>query len=236
MKQPREALVLEQRRHRSVIRNERLTALAGGVLFVLFLLELAVTVNLRQMILVHIFIGTLLAGPLVVKLTSVGYRFFGYYLKSPAFVAKGPPNIWLRLLAPFFLLLTLTLFLSGLALILVGPSHAELFKLIHAGSAALWVPLLVVHVYAHIREVPRSVKAEWGLDSQVYVSGRMKRLRINLIALVLGTLGAVALMPMSRPWIHGPLEQGIPAPLILGLFAAIPAMIIAVPVLRRSRP
>lgn len=223
-----------ERRYLTVLRNERLTALTGGVLFVLFALEVGVTADLRTLILMHIFVGTMLAGPLVVKLTSVGYRFFSYYRKSPAFVEYGPPNIWLRLLAPFFLLLTGMLFLSGIGLVLVGPAHMETLKLIHAGSAALWLPLLVVHVYAHIRQVPGSLKTE-GRRSQSRLSGRIKRLRINLIALIAGTLGGIILMPISTSWINGPLEHGIPGPLVLGIMATVPAMLIAVPVLRRSQ-
>lgn len=223
------------RQHLAVLRNERLTALAGGILFVLFLIDMVVTANLRQSILVHIFIGTLLAGPLAVKMTSVGYRFFRYYAKSPAFVEKGPPNIWLRLLAPFLIVLTLTLFLSGLALVLVGPSHAEVFRLIHAGSAALWLPLIVVHVYAHIRQVPKSLRQEWSQRSRSQLTDRVKRLRINIIALVAGAIAAVALMPISARWVNGPIEHGVPSPMILGFVAAVIGLAIAVPVLKNAR-
>lgn len=223
------------RKQLAVLRNERLTALAGAVLLLLFLVEIIVTANLHKFILIHIFIGTLLAGPLVIKMASVGYRFFSYYAKAPAFVAKGPPNIWLRLLGPFLILLTLTLFLSGFALVVVGPSQAEMFKLVHAGSAALWIPLIAVHVYAHIRQVPRSLMKEWSQHSKNKLAGRLKRLRINIIALIAGTIAAIMLMPISAPWIHGPLEYGIPSPIILGFMATIAAMFIAVPVLRHAR-
>ncbi|MCL5115894.1 MAG: hypothetical protein M1272_01950 [Firmicutes bacterium] len=224
------------RKHLAVVRNERLTALAGAVLFGLFVIEMVVTANLHKLILVHIFIGTLLAGPLVVKLASVGYRFFSYYAKSsPAFVAKGPPNIWLRLLAPFLILLTLMLFLSGLVLAVEGPPPNRLVFLVHAGSAALWIPLIVVHVYAHLRQVPRALQQEWSRHSKQKLSDRIKRLRITVIALIVGAIAAIALVPVSAPWIHGPLQYGIPSPMVLGVFAAVIALFIAVPILRNVR-
>ncbi|NMP21934.1 hypothetical protein [Sulfobacillus harzensis] len=218
-----------------VLRNERLTALAAAVLLVLFLIDLVFTADLRKFILVHIFIGTLLAGPLVVKLASVGYRFFSYYSKSPAFVEKGPPNIWLRLLAPFLILLTATLFLSGLALALEGAPDNRLVFLIHAGSAALWLPLIVVHVYAHIRLVPRSLRKEWSQPSGMSVSGRVKRLRTTVISLIIGAIAAILLTAASTPWLHAPIQHGIPSPIILGVVVSIVGLFIAVPLLRNAR-
>ena len=79
-----------------VIGNERLTALAGAVLLVLILLELVSSANLHALLPLHIFVGVFLAGPLVVKLGSTGYRFVRYYTKSPAYVRSGPPRLPLR--------------------------------------------------------------------------------------------------------------------------------------------
>ena len=90
-----------------VIGNERLTALAGAVLLVLILLELVSSANLHALLPLHIFVGVLLAGPLVVKLGSTGYRFLRYYTGSPAFVRKGPPRLALRVLSPLILAATL---------------------------------------------------------------------------------------------------------------------------------
>src|SRR5271165_1616785 len=65
-----------------VIGNERLTALTGAVLLVLFLVMLVSTVNLQALLPLHIFVGVLLTGPVIVKLGSTGYRFVRYYTKS----------------------------------------------------------------------------------------------------------------------------------------------------------
>lgn len=214
-----------------------MTASTAAVLLVLFLVQMVVTANLQKFIMLHIFIGTLLAGPLLVKLSSVGYQFFGYYTQAPAFVAKGPPNVWLRLLAPLLLLDTLVLFGSGLVLALGGPPPNRLVFLAHAGTAGLWVPLIAVHVYAHIRQVPRALRREWGRRSNRTLSGRVVRLWLNVIALVAGAVAAIALMPVSDPWIHGVIHHGIPVPtpLIVGAVLAVMALLLAVPILRNAR-
>lgn len=222
------------RHHKVVIRNERLTALVAGVLLVGFTIDLLVTARLDKLIMIHIFIGTLLAGPLVVKMTSVGHRFLGYYTRSPAFVAKGTPNVWLRLLAPFLILDTLALFISGLALALHGPTNDRFIFLIHAATAAMWVPMIAVHVYAHIRQVPRAIARDW-LSPHDTVSGRAKRLRVTILSLIAGAIAAAIVTPRATIWRHAFLVHGIPSPLALGVVAAIIGVLIAVPLLRGAR-
>lgn len=224
-----------KRQYQVVVRNERLTALAAAVLLVGFIVDLFVTTNLHKLIMTHIFIGVLLAGPLTVKLFSVGYRFFRYYGRSPAFVAKGAPNMWMRLLAPFLIMDTLALFLSGIALALHGPINDRLLFLIHAATAALWVPMIAVHVYAHIRLVPRSIARDWAVPSAQAVSGRVQRLRLTLVSLVVGAVAAVVITPMASQWRHAFIPNVVPSPLILGLVTAVIGVIIAVPILRGAR-
>lgn len=223
------------RQYQAVVRNERLTALAGATLLVGFVVDLYVTADLRKLIMAHIFIGALLAGPLIVKLTSVGHRFVRYYGKSTAFVAKGTPNIWLRLMAPFWILVTLILFLSGLVLALEGSPDNRLVFLTHALSAAVWIPLLAVHVYAHIRQVPRAISADWGAAYPQSLLGRRKRLRIMILALIGGAIAGLVLTRIAAPWRHVILPAGLGGPLMLGLGAAVIGVLIAIPVLRGAR-
>ncbi len=226
---------VRKRQYQVVVRNERLTALAAAVLLVGFIVDLLVTANLHQLIMIHIFIGVLLAGPLTVKLFSVGYRFFRYYGRSPAFVAKGTPNMWMRLLAPFFIIDTLALFLSGIALALHGPMNDRLLFLMHAATAAMWVPMLAVHVYAHIRLVPRSIARDWAVPSSQAVSGRVQRLRITVVSLIVGAVAAALITPLASPWRHAFIPNVIPSPLILGIVTAVIGVIIAIPLLRGAR-
>lgn len=222
-------------RHRTkVFRNERMTALAGAILFVLIMVELVVTANLHGLITQHVFVGVLLSGPLVVKMFSTGSRFVRYYAKSPAFVRSGPPNPLLRLMAPFLVLLTLLVFISGFALAFVGPMHMGLFLKIHAASVALWIPMLAVHIYAHVRKVPSLIASEWAKQPTQRVSGRGGRFGINISALIIGAIAAVVMLPYSAPWSHWRIGQGLPSPLVLGIIAAVVAVLIAIPLLRAA--
>lgn len=217
----------------SVLRNERLTATAGAILLVLIIAELIITANLHALITVHIFVGVLLCGPLVVKMGSTGYRFLRYYSKNPAFVKNGPPNPLLRLLAPFLVLMTLLVFISGIGLAIVGPHHMGLLFDIHAASVAMWLPLLAVHVYAYLRKVSRLIGGDWGRQAAQRVRGRGGRLGLNLAALVVGLIAAIVMMPVSNQWSHWRIGQGLPSPLVAGLFAAVVAVWIGIPLLRR---
>src|SRR5260221_12099056 len=107
-----------------VVGNERLTALAGAVLLVLILVEIVSAAYLHALLPIHVFVGVLLAGPLVVKLGSTGYRFLRYYTKSPAYVRSGPPRLLLRLLAPPVLVPTPPVVGSGVGLRRARPGPA----------------------------------------------------------------------------------------------------------------
>ncbi|MFB5189930.1 hypothetical protein [Alicyclobacillus fastidiosus] len=223
-----------QRRSTRVTRNERMTALAGAVLFVLILVELVVTANLHALISVHIFVGMLLFGPLVVKLCSTGYRFYRYYSKSPVFVQKGPPHILLRLLAPVLVFMTIVVLVSGCGLAIVGPNHAGWFLKVHAVSVCLWLPLIAVHILAHIRRASRFIASDWSKRDAKRVSGRAGRLRLNIMGLVTGAIAAVVMIPISAPWDHWHIHPGLPSPLVAGILAAACAILIAIPLFRKT--
>lgn len=218
----------------SVIRNERLTALTGAVLFALIVIELIITANLHALISVHIFVGVLLAGPLMVKLGSTGYKFVRFYTGSPVFVQKGPPHILLRLLAPVLLLVTLAVFITGFALAVVGPAHEGLFFLAHAASVALWLPLVAAHIYAHIRKVPGLISEDWSNHPANRVSGRAGRVYLNMGALIVGLVAAVLMMPVSAPWSHWRIPNELPSPLVAGIMAAVVALVVAAKLLPKT--
>lgn len=224
----------KKKRSTIIDRNERMTAIAGAVLFIIIIVELFITANLHALITEHIFIGVLLSGPLIVKMYSTGYRFFRYYTKSPDFVWKGPPNILLRLLAPFLVFMTILVFISGFGLAFVGPSNMGLFFKIHAASVALWLPLLAVHVYAYIRKVPGIIASDWTRKSNHRVPGRKRRLYINVVALIVGGIGAIFMIPVSASWNGYRIHHGLPSPLVLGIAAAVLAILVAIPIFRKT--
>lgn len=219
----------------SVRRNERLTAWTGAVLFVLIVAELVVTANLHSLISVHIFIGVLLAGPLVVKMASTGYRFLRYYNRNVEFVQAGPPHILLRLLAPLLVFFTILVFVSGFGLAVVGPHHLGLLFKIHAASVALWLPLAAVHIYAHIRKVPGLIRVDLSSQMPDKVRGRNGRIGVNLFALFVGLIAAILMLPVSQPWNDWRIHHGVPSPLAVGLMLAVFAIFIAMPLLRTMR-
>src|SRR5579863_6886118 len=164
----------------AVVGNEQLTTLAGAVLLVLIVVELVTVPNLRTLLSVHVFIGILLVGPLVIKLGSTGYRFLRYYTRSSAFVRKGPPHLPLRLLAPLLVATTLLIVGSGIGLVVTDPLHPGPLLLVHGLSTLIWLPLLAIHVFAYLLRVPRSLADDWSTHPAEHTPGRWLRLGVNL--------------------------------------------------------
>src|SRR5436309_2673199 len=149
----------------AVVGNERMTALAGAVLLVLILVELVSAAILRTLLSIHVFVGVLLVGPLIVKLGSTGWRFLHYYTGTPAFVHRGPPQLALRVMAPLFIATTLVVIGSGIGLVVTGPRSAGPLLPLHGFSVLVWLPLITIHVFAHTRRVPRLVTDDWSKPS-----------------------------------------------------------------------
>src|SRR5436305_11072121 len=96
-----------------VVGNERLTAEAGAVLFVL-LAALGLTIPaVGQLMYEHVFLAMLLIPPVMLKLATTGYRFVRYYTRDPAYRRAGPPTPLLRMLAPLVVASTLAVFGTG---------------------------------------------------------------------------------------------------------------------------
>lgn len=210
-------------------RNKRITAIAGTILFIFIMAMLVITANLDQWRSEHIFVGILLCGPLVVKMSSTGYRFFRYYTKSPEFVKSGPPNILLRLLAPFLVVFTILVFISGLGLAFGGHAYERLFHQIHTVSVTLWLPLLGVHIYAYIRKAAGLIKNDWTNKPKYRVPGRQRRIGINVAAFILSGVAGIIL----TPWRFGKhAHWDLPGSIALGIAAAIIAVLISIPLLR----
>ena len=137
--------------------NEQLTAVTGVVLLVL-LAALGVTIlRIGQLRNPHMFLGMLLLGPVVLKMGSTGYRFVRYYVGERAYRVKGPPAIELRLLAPFVVALTVVVFGTGVALLLVGPAHRGILLQLHKVSFFAWLAATGLHVLGHLAEMPRAL-------------------------------------------------------------------------------
>lgn len=185
----------------AVAGNERLTALVGLALLVLFAVEIATTAALRTLLSVHILVGVALAFPLTVKLASAGYRFICYYSGIPAFVRRGPPRLALRILAPALLAMTVMLVGTGLALLVVNPERAGLIRAVHGLSALLWLPLFAVHTAAYLWRASRLASDDWRPRGATRPPGRRQRLGVNLAALAGGAAAAALAFPTTAPWV-----------------------------------
>lgn len=178
--------------------NQRLTALAGAILLVLFGVVLLTLIDLHTMLPSHVFIGVLLTGPLAVKLGSTGYRFAAYYTRSPSFVLRGRPHAKLRILAPLLIVSSLTLIGSGIGLVVAGPAQKEPFLVLHIVSALIWLRVVSMHVFAHVRQVPGLILADWRSAAG---AGRTRRVAATFGALAAGGIAAWLVLPLASPWV-----------------------------------
>ena len=199
--------------------NERLTTSIGLVLLVLLGIETLTTLALHSYLPEHIFLGLLLIPPVALKLASTGWRFFRYYTNSKPYRLEGPPRLLLRLLAPLLVLSTLTLFGSGVALIIVG--HGGVPLQLHAASFAVWGVLIAIHILAYLTRVLRVGLADWRRHPAPSVAGDRSRRAALLGALLAGVILALATYSAQDAWLdhrhqhrpgdrvaHGPSDSG----------------------------
>ena len=215
---------------RGVLGNERLTALAGAVLLVLIVVELVTVPTLHALLSAHVFVGVLLAGPLVVKTGSTVYRFARYYTRAPAYVRRGPPHLALRVMGPLLVATTFVLVGSGIGLMVTGPAQPGPLLFLHGFSALLWFPMITVHVVAHISPLPRLLADDWTRPAAVQAPGSGLRLGLNTVVLLAGAIAAILVLPTAPPWSAWiQMNERVPAPFVVGTVLAILALLATKP-------
>ncbi len=142
--------------------NERLTAMTGAVLLILLAVECYTILRIGRLLTLHVFLGMLLLGPVVLKAGSVLYRFVRYYTGSAPYRRKGPPALLLRVIGPVIMLLTACVFGSGIMLIVTGPSYGPPtgWLEVHRISFIAWAFFITIHVLAYVPRLPRLLAAE----------------------------------------------------------------------------
>ncbi|HZQ48773.1 MAG TPA: hypothetical protein VFB69_00500 [Candidatus Dormibacteraeota bacterium] len=145
--------------------NERLTALTGAVLFVLLGLIGITVLRVRALLPQHLFLGFVLIPPLAVKIASTGYRFARYYLGDPAYRRAGPPQLFLRLLAPLVVLSTIGVFVTGLELWFFGLRFGSEWVALHKVTFLIWLPVTAIHVLAYLGKSTAAVGHEFSTPS-----------------------------------------------------------------------
>ena len=164
---------------------------------------------LRPLLSVHLFVGLVLLGPLVLKLASTGYRFVRYYSGNPRYRSKGAPPTPLRLIAPIVVISTVVVMASGVALLIGGPQSRSTFFPIHKLSFFVWVAFTALHVLAHLPEVWHELKVDYGPAARLgqAPAGRSGRALALASALTLGVVVAILFIPMFGPWLNAPLHH-----------------------------
>lgn len=187
--------------------NARLTAITGVILIVLLAIIGLTILRIRQLISVHLFVGLLLIGPVALKMASTGYRFMRYYSGNRVYREKGPPQTWLRLLAPGVVLSTVLVFITGVLLMFAGPAHRNPLLELHKVGFIVWIVLTALHVLGHLPTVARlfGIDLNAGVDAGSRTalgstSGSAGRWIVLAGALVAGLVLAVVLIPDFHSW------------------------------------
>jgi cation transport ATPase len=184
--------------------NSRLTSATGIVLIALLLVEGVTILSVRQMITLHIYVGVLLLGPVLLKTGTTLYRFVRYYRGAPAYRKKGAPHPVLRVLGPVVILSSLALLGTGVALIFVGDHRADWLLTAHQTSFWVWVAVMTVHVIGHVVEALMTSRAEIRGAWRGPRPARSRwRLVVIAVALVLGVGTATVLLPHATSWTTG---------------------------------
>ncbi len=181
--------------------NSRLTSATGMILIALLAVEGVTILSVRQMITLHIFVGTLILGPVLLKTGTTVFRFARYYRGAPAYVKKGPPHPVLRILGPFVILSSLAVLGTGVALIYTGLSGSGVMLTLHKASFVIWVVLMTVHVVGHVIGAATTSWAEVSQSLRGKAAARRRwRYAIIALALVLGVGAATILLPHAGTW------------------------------------
>src|ERR1700733_15025693 len=133
--------------------NERLTAMTGAVLLVLFVAECLTLLNIGNLLTLHVFLGILLLGPVSLKIGSTLWRFTRYYTGSPAYVRKGPPGPLQLVTVPFVILTTAAVLGTGVMLVVEGPGNGDWGRLHHL-SFFIWALVIIIHLASYVPKLP----------------------------------------------------------------------------------
>jgi hypothetical protein len=191
--------------------NELLTNAVGATLLVLLAVIGITILRIGQLLWVHLFVGMVLLPPVLLKLSSTGYRFFRYYTGNPRYRSKGAPELALRLIAPMVVLSTAVVLVTGVALLFAGPSERSTLLPIHKDSFFVWAAFMVVHVLGHLPSIPAALRVDYGASAGLSsdVTGRAGRMLALAGALVAGLVLAVLVIPEFAAWVnHLPFHHG----------------------------
>jgi hypothetical protein len=183
--------------------NERLTAAVGLLVLVPVAVEVAtILLGVHTFMSLHVFVGLALIPAVVLKLLSTGWRFARYYTRSRDYVALGPPQIAMRLLAPLFVAATIALFGSGIAMGLLHGNALQTARQVHGPSSVIWLALLGLHVLVYLgRAVRRTANDVLG-GTRGHARGATARVAALAGVVALGLVLAGATVPAQHRWVN----------------------------------
>jgi len=181
-----------------VVGNERLTALTGIVLLAGFAIEGVTILRIGQLLTLHVFLGLLLIGPVVLKICSTGYRIARYYTHAGPYVRRGPPAWPLRLLGPFVIATSLAVLGTGVMLVIAGVRTGP-WLFLHKASFILWLGFMTLHVAAHIARLPRILLSRNSRGS-IRIPGGVTRWLLVAASLACGLIIALLAVHLAGPW------------------------------------
>ncbi len=181
--------------------NDLLTCATAAVLTALLIAEGVTILWLGGLRTEHMFIGLVLIPPVALKLGSTGYRFVRYYTRAPAYVAKGPPYLPLRVLAPVLACATVLVFGSGVALLVIGHRSDVVLEL-HKVAFIVWGACFAAHFLWYLPHVWRVLSTSWRDTSGRTPPGAWLRGLLLSASLGGGLALAIALLSLIESW-HG---------------------------------
>jgi hypothetical protein len=188
--------------------NERLTSTIGLLLLVPILVLIAsIVLGVHNFMSLHVFVGLTLIPAVLLKLASVGWRFGRYYTRSGAYVAQGPPQVAMRLLAPLFVAATVVLFGSGIAMGVLHGHALQFARRLHGPASVIWLVLLGLHVVVYIRRAWTSTARDALPAQREPVRGTTVRAYAVAAVVVCGLALAAATVPAQHRWVDLPRDH-----------------------------
>ena len=193
--------------------NARLTAWTGIVLLALFLVELFTTLDVEGMLTWHVAVGSVLLPVALSKTASTTWRIARYYTGHRDYQQAGPPPTLLRVLGPLVVLSTLGLLVSGVSLIVMGPSTGRRSSpwalgldmlTVHQGMFIAFCAVTGLHVLARVVPAVLLISGRVRRDGEMprQVPGRAGRLLTLSLAVLVGALTAVLVVHGEGAWSH----------------------------------
>jgi hypothetical protein len=179
--------------------NERLTAMTGAVLLVLFIAECLTLLNLGGFLTVHVFLGFVLLGPVCLKIGSTLWRFTRYYTGSVPYVRKGPPNPLERVVGPLVILTTLAVLGTGVALVVEGPGNGPWHQL-HREAFLVWVAVILIHLASYLPKLPGLLASQPADRARELLAARVTRCLLLSGALAAGLVLALLTYHLAYSW------------------------------------